>query len=299
MSNVFISYRRDDAGSEAILLRDAVRREYGEKSVFMDTSSLQAGSVWSDEIKAGLSTADLVIVVIGPEWLRSGTSEWGMRRIDKEDDWVRQELTLAFRENKRVIPVLVRDARMPPPDVLPETLKALPGRQDISLRRDYWHHDVKLLLAQIPASLRKTDAGYTDLSPYPRNSPEGPETISDDKLKRILEHELQRWKRVVSPLPEKPDDVRIELFRTFKFKTFVDAVQFMNLLAPGCDIAMHHPRWENVWKTLKVYLTTWDIGHRISDRDLQLARYFDRAYEEFAGASRKKSTDDPAAASGC
>jgi pterin-4a-carbinolamine dehydratase len=73
----------------------------------------------------------------------------------------------------------------------------------------------------------------------------------------------------------------------------------MNLLAPGCDIAMHHPRWENVWKTLKVYLTTWDIGHRISDRDLQLARYFDRAYEEFAGASRKKSTDDPAAASGC
>ena len=83
MSNVFISYRRDDAASEAILFRDAVRREYGEKSVFMDTSSLQAGSVWSDEIKAGLSTADLVIVVIGPEWLRSGTSEWGMRRIDK------------------------------------------------------------------------------------------------------------------------------------------------------------------------------------------------------------------------
>ena len=53
---------------------------------------------------------------------------------------------MAFRENKRIIPVLVRDARMPPPDVLPETLKALPGRQDISLRRDYWDHDVKLLV---------------------------------------------------------------------------------------------------------------------------------------------------------
>jgi hypothetical protein len=61
MSNVFISYRRDDTGSEAILLRDAMRREFGEKSVFMDTSSLQAGFVWSDEIKAALSTADSVI----------------------------------------------------------------------------------------------------------------------------------------------------------------------------------------------------------------------------------------------
>src|SRR5271165_6281954 len=128
-----------------------MRREFGEKSVFMDTSSLQAGFVWSDEIKAALSRADSVIVVIGPEWLRSGTSEWGMRRIDKADDWVRQELAMAFSENKRIIPVLVRDARMPPTDVLPETLKALPVRQHISLRRDYWDHDVKLLLAQIPA----------------------------------------------------------------------------------------------------------------------------------------------------
>jgi pterin-4a-carbinolamine dehydratase len=289
MPNVFISYRRDDAGSEAILLRDAMRREFGEKSVFMDTSSLQAGSVWSDEIKAALSTADSVMVVMGPEWLRSGTSEWGMRRIDNEDDWVRQELTMAFRENKRVIPVLVRDAGMPPASVLPETLKALPDRHHISLRRDYWDHDVKLLLAQIPARVKKTDADNTDLSPYPRNSPEGPEPIADDKLKRILEGELQGWKRVVSPLPDNPEEVRVELFRTFKFRTFVDAIQFMSLVAPGCDIAMHHPRWENVWKTLRVYLTTWDIGLRVSDRDLQLARYFDRAYAEFAGAARKRS----------
>ena len=57
----------------------------------------------------------------------------------------------------------------------------------------------------------------------------------------------------------------------------------MAQVAPGCDIAMHHPRWENIWKTIRVYLTTWDIKHRISDRDIQLARYFDRAYAEFDG----------------
>jgi hypothetical protein len=47
MPSLFISYRRDDSGSEAILLRDAMRREFSEESIFMDTSSLQAGSVWS------------------------------------------------------------------------------------------------------------------------------------------------------------------------------------------------------------------------------------------------------------
>lgn len=286
MSSVFISYRRDDAGPEAILLRDAVRRELGEDSVFMDTSSLQAGVVWSEEIKNALAASHTVLIVIGPEWLRSGSSEWGMRRIDKENDWVRQELDIAFRDNKLVVPVLVREAKMPPADVLPEALRALPSRQQISLRRDYWDHDVKLLLAQLPPKMRKPTAESTDLSPYPRNFPEGPEPTPDDKLKNILENELSNWKRVVSPLPEKPDEVRVELFRTFKFPTFLDAVHFMNLVAPGCDIAMHHPRWENLWKTLRVYLTTWDVGHRITDRDLQLARYFDRAYADFADALR-------------
>ena len=61
----------------------------------------------------------------------------------------------------------------------------------------------------------------------------------------------------------------------------------MNEVAPGCDIAIHHPRWENIWKTVKVYLTTWDIGHRISDRDIQLARYLDQAYSDFAAEGRK------------
>ena len=58
----------------------------------------------------------------------------------------------------------------------------------------------------------------------------------------------------------------------------------MQQVAPGCDIALHHPRWENIWKTVRVYLTTGDIGHRISDRDVQLAKYLDRAYRDFPGS---------------
>ncbi len=31
-------------------------------------------------------------------------------------------------------------------------------------------------------------------------------------------------------------------------------------------------------------MTTWDIGHAISDRDIQLAKYLDHVYSEFPGA---------------
>ncbi|MES1264431.1 MAG: 4a-hydroxytetrahydrobiopterin dehydratase, partial [Variovorax sp.] len=84
---------------------------------------------------------------------------------------------------------------------------------------------------------------------------------------------------------EDPTVERIEICREFRFTTFQGAIGFMAQVAPGCDIAMHHPRWENVWRTVRVFLTTWDVGHKISDRDIQLARYFDRAYAEFDARS--------------
>ncbi len=45
----------------------------------------------------------------------------------------------------------------------------------------------------------------------------------------------------------------------------------------------HHPRWENQWRTVTVYLSTWDIGFRISQLDIDLAGILDRIYKESAG----------------
>jgi len=92
---------------------------------------------------------------------------------------------------------------------------------------------------------------------------------------------LQDWKVVEAPLPEDPHQVRIELHRTFLFRGFRDVLAFMAEVGDFADKADHHPRWENIYKTLRVYLTTWEIGHRISQRDVQLAQYFDRAYGRY------------------
>ena len=121
-------------------------------------------------------------------------------------------------------------------------------------------------------------------SMYPSPPPEVPDPITEEKLQIALDNSLLRWKKVVTLLPEDPGNKRIEIFREYKFKTFIDAINFMHQTAPVCDQALHHPRWENIWKTINVYLTTWDIGHRISDRDIQLAKFLDHAFANFRGS---------------
>lgn len=116
---------------------------------------------------------------------------------------------------------------------------------------------------------------------YPVPPPETPEPLSEQALQIALGASLSAWERKVSALPEDPSRNRIELFREYRFKTFLGAIEFMHEVAPGCEIALHHPRWENIWRTVRVYLSTWDIGHRVSDRDIQLAKYLDSAYERF------------------
>ena len=41
-------------------------------------------------------------------------------------------------------------------------------------------------------------------------------------------------------------------------------LEFMQNARAFIDETNHHPRWENLYHTLKVFLTTWDIGHRVS-----------------------------------
>ena len=120
---------------------------------------------------------------------------------------------------------------------------------------------------------------------YPVPHPEILNPISEEKLHIALNSSLSKWKKLVSPLPEDKTNVRVEIYRQYKFKTFIDAIEFMNKVAPNCEkFALHHPRWENIWRTVNVYLTTWDIGHQISDRDIRLAKSFEQAFSTFYGA---------------
>ncbi|NJM84779.1 MAG: TIR domain-containing protein [Leptolyngbyaceae cyanobacterium RM2_2_21] len=98
---IFISYRRADAAAEAGRLHSTILRDLGEDSVFMDTSAIELGALWSKELETALDAAQIVIVIIGPEWLRI-SDKFGFRRIDQEGDWVRQEIEAALQFIGRV-----------------------------------------------------------------------------------------------------------------------------------------------------------------------------------------------------
>jgi pterin-4a-carbinolamine dehydratase len=87
---------------------------------------------------------------------------------------------------------------------------------------------------------------------------------------------------VSSEIPGREPQMRTELYRSFEFSSFDDAIAFMGAAVPTINQLNHHPRWENLWRTVSVWLTTWDIGHRISPLDIDLAMSLDQLRNAFA-----------------
>jgi pterin-4a-carbinolamine dehydratase len=289
--NVFINYRRLDSEADAGRLMDSLRRKLDGVTLFLDSSSLELGKEWPASIRESLGQASDVIVLIGPNWLRAGSDEFGRRRIDCPDDWVRKEIEEAFRQQKSVLPVLLRQAKMPPPEVLPTSIQRLSSLQALEMRGEYWEHDVRLLIKHLELALdvASEDLDDSTIGPYPRKPTiETVLPVTEEHLNLALSGPLKDWKVRTTPLPEDPSVSRTELVRSYTFREFKDAISFMSMVAPGCDIANHHPRWENIWRTLTVSLTTWNIDHNVSDRDIQLAKYFDSSFIEFV---KKKRVD--------
>lgn len=116
---IFLSYRQTDSQDKTRNIHDKLEQD--GHAPFMDASSIPPGELWPETIKTTLVNADIVIAVIGPNWLRC-QDEAGRRRIDKPNDWVRCELRTALQKGKKIIPVLIDDAKMPSRQDLPDDL---------------------------------------------------------------------------------------------------------------------------------------------------------------------------------
>ena len=79
--------------------------------------------------------------------------------------------------------------------------------------------------------------------------------------------------------PERPNYKQVYLVRDFVFQSFEQAMKFMAEVGKFASESDHHPRWMNVWNTVRVWLSTWDAGSRITPLDTQLARHMERKYE--------------------
>ncbi len=87
--------------------------------------------------------------------------------------------------------------------------------------------------------------------------------------------------QLLSTLPEwTHDGQRGAIMRHFKFADFNNAFSFMTQIALAADKRDHHPEWFNVYNRVEITLTTHDAGG-LTQRDIDLARFIDEAFERF------------------
>jgi hypothetical protein len=143
--NIFICYRRDDAEGYAGRLYDRLQSRFPNR-VFMDVTGISPGADFTRVIQERVGACHALIAIIGKGWLMMA-DEASRRRLFREDDYVRHEIATALARNITVIPVLVRDAKMPPPESLPADLAALSFRNAIEITDSDFDHDVSRLIA--------------------------------------------------------------------------------------------------------------------------------------------------------
>lgn len=145
MPGVFISYRRDDSAGHAGRLFDKLSARLGADQVFMDVDAIAPGQDFGKVIEQRIASCDVLIVIIGQEWLRCADAN-GKRRLDDPGDFVRGEIAAALRRGLAVLPVLVEGAAMPTTAQLPVELAALASRQAVTLTDTRFDSDVQDLL---------------------------------------------------------------------------------------------------------------------------------------------------------
>jgi len=145
---IFINYRRDDSIGMAGRLHDRLAQTFGRDKLFMDVDHIPAGVDFVEHLNNQVAECDVILVVVGPNWLNV-KDDSGNRRLDNADDFVAIEIAAALARKIRVIPVLVDGARMPKAGELPESLRPLVRRQAVEVRHAYFGHDAEALVKRM------------------------------------------------------------------------------------------------------------------------------------------------------
>jgi hypothetical protein len=183
---VFISYRRADASAYAGRLADSLVARFGGDSVFMDIDTIPVGADFRDVIDEALSECDVVLALIGREWLQLLGSN-RRRRIENTNDYVRLELEAALqRPDVLVVPVLVQGVDMPPERELPPSLAPITFRNNFELSDRRWRSDVERLCDALEAHREPGMASEPSSSPAaapPAGADEKRELLVDESPK--------------------------------------------------------------------------------------------------------------------
>jgi 4a-hydroxytetrahydrobiopterin dehydratase len=97
-------------------------------------------------------------------------------------------------------------------------------------------------------------------------SMEKPNILSDDEIKTALER-LPGWVYADN-----------KISKEFVFADFVGSLAFVNRLLPYFQEADHHPDVHIMYSKVLMELQRFDVGGKVTDRDIQIAKKIDHIY---------------------
>src|SRR5829696_2982319 len=150
---VFISYRRDESAGYAGRIADSFEEYFSGDKVFRDIDSLEPGLDFSEAIERALESSEVLVAVIGKNWL-TATDAAGQRRLENPDDFVRVETATALKRNIRVVPLLVQGAAMPSARELPDDLAPLSRRNAFEIHDSSWRDDIQRLMTALERAIK-------------------------------------------------------------------------------------------------------------------------------------------------
>ena len=81
---IFISYSRNDSSASAGRLADRLSSHFPSNQIFMDVDSVDPGEDFVKTIEESVGSCDVLIAVIGINWLTS-SDRAGKRRLEKTE----------------------------------------------------------------------------------------------------------------------------------------------------------------------------------------------------------------------
>ena len=150
-AKIFLCYRRDDSAGYSGRIGERLTREFGRES-FMDVDAIPLGANFVKALHEAVAKCEVLLAVIGPNWLDARDKE-GNRRLDDPSDFVRIEIGAALQRDIPVIPILLDAAKVPTARQLPKDIEELHARQGLDVRLASFDSDIDRLFRGLKAQI--------------------------------------------------------------------------------------------------------------------------------------------------
>ena len=139
MTEIFISYRRDDVPGQVGRLYGRLADHYGDDCVFMDVESLIPGQRFEKVILERIAEAKVMLVVMGTGWQ-------AVRPRPDGEDLFQVEVETAIKNDTTICALLIDRTTAPDTKALPVALQQIFDRQTFSIRQEAFNRDVNALI---------------------------------------------------------------------------------------------------------------------------------------------------------